>query len=116
MASLTTKAFRIVEPQEHSSFLVLPTEIRQKILLYTITDEELEADIRHVCYLSYGEECIGEFFFYEKNMMVWAEMLKAVHPVVEEDMRFVMKKWKNRGNGLLDEEPEYWYMYDRYCI
>ncbi|QDS77016.1 hypothetical protein FKW77_006373 [Venturia effusa] len=96
---------------KHSSYLGLPMEIRQKILHYTITDEDLEADtdINHRRYDHFIKGvtwCMEVVKFNGSATMFWADMLKTVHSVVEDDMWSVMKRWKTRGQELADQNTE----------
>lgn len=91
---------------KHSSYLGLPMEIRQKILHYTITDEDLEDDMDLVCKTGNVGSCAKVTVFNGSTTMFWADMLKSVHPVVEDDMCFVMQKWKGRGQEVAGGEPE----------
>lgn len=91
---------------KHSSYLGLPMEIRQKILHYTTTDEDLEDDVDLVCKRgATGYECQKFKAFNGSTMMFWADTLKSVDTEVEDDMCFVLKRWKSRGQELADEKP-----------
>lgn len=85
-------------------------EIRQKILHYTTTDEDLEDDMDSICKLGKPgltlHICQKVAVFNGSTSMFWADMLKTVHPVVEDDMCFVMKKWKARGQELAGKKLE----------
>ena len=103
MASTAVKVPKVVEPQKHSYFLSIPIEIRQKILLYTITDEELENDMKSMV-IRKDMKVIESQTFDGSLTMFWADQLKTLHPMVEDDMCFVMKEWKSRGHALASEK------------
>lgn len=91
---------------KHSSYLGLPMEIRQKILHYTITDEDLEDDLDLVCKTGKVGSCAKLTVFNGGTTMFWADMLKSVHPVAKDDMCFVIQKWKSRGQEVAGTKPE----------
>jgi hypothetical protein len=84
-----------------STFLSLPTELRQKILRYTVTDKELKYDIsarwigwKHV---PYYEHC------YAKS---WTIQLTLLHYIIAYEMPWVEERWIERGEALAREEKK----------
>lgn len=90
-----------------SRFLDLPTEIRQKILLFTITDEDLVGERigkkrgnprKDDGYVQY-------WIVREISINFWAQTLGLIHPIVRKEMRYVLKKWVGHGKELLKDMP-----------
>lgn len=79
------------------SFLDLPRELRQQILLETFNSNEL----RHPNLLLGGSYCWEPHHVSYKNRLgAWVICLKRVHKVVAEDVVFVDTKWQDRLDGL----------------
>lgn len=75
------------------------------ILRYTITDEELQHGIKIACSSGMIGACMKLTAFDGRETMLWADILKTVHPTIEENMYFVTKEWKDRGQDLADKQP-----------
>ncbi|TID20231.1 hypothetical protein E6O75_ATG07691, partial [Venturia nashicola] len=75
-------------------------------LHYTVTDEDLEIDTDWICKQgATTRECQKSVTFNGRPTMFWADLLKSVHPQVEDDVCLVMKTWKSRGQELADKKP-----------
>lgn len=104
-------AVEATEAQSQSRFLALPTEIRQKILLFTITDQDLVSrSIRLNCgKTGKYDEYIQYWVFGKSYVEFWAGQLRLIHPIVRNEMGYVLKKWLDRGNKLLNDRPYIYY-------
>lgn len=72
-------------PAQHSTFLTLPSELRQAILINTFTPHPLssdDADITH------------------SALWTWAGTLRQVHTDIKGDVNYVEKKWEDEAERL----------------
>jgi hypothetical protein len=83
-----------------NSFFGLPIEIRQLILLYTITDEDLEKNVLK----RWGPSrfSLSSHWFDTERLRDWTLLLMGVDSVIKGEVMFVHKKWMKRGWKLAE--------------
>ncbi|KAE9977670.1 hypothetical protein EG328_001885 [Venturia inaequalis] len=103
------------ENNNDSHFLHLPREIRQRILLYTFTDEHVLRGLRLDVRMHEDEECSVQWVYGPRcnddewlDMEKWAGRLRNLHPVVAGEMRWVLLRWRARKEILGPMKQELW--------
>jgi len=77
------------------TLVALPSEIRQRILRYTVTDTELREDIvPH----SIGKKIVPWFTYYKTQR--WTRDLVCLHSHIAQDMKWVEQRWLERGEEV----------------
>lgn len=113
------------ENNNDSHFLHLPREIRQRILLYTFTDELVLRGLRLDVRMHEDEECSVQWVYGPRDtddewldMEKWAGRLRNLHPVVAGEMRWVLLRWRARKEILGPMKQELWEAMfgDRYVL
>lgn len=87
-----------------NSFFGIPTELRQLILSYTYTDQDMEKSILRR--YGAGRYAFGSHCFMTENLRDRALLLMDVDPKVKKEMQFVSKKWLHRGRELASAKYE----------
>lgn len=75
----------LAPPSQRTTFLALPSELRQAILIDTFTPQPLsstDADFTHT------------------GLWVWADTLRQVHADIKDDVNYVEKKWEQEAEKL----------------
>ncbi|QDS72009.1 hypothetical protein FKW77_001863 [Venturia effusa] len=87
-----------------TSFLTLPPELRQKILYLScdlgisIGDKYRGSHIRLLEYLEWISDCRA--YMEHRNTRLRAEILRGIHELIDQDMVFVLAKWKREVEEL----------------
>lgn len=112
-AELEAKRQRTAEPPKPpASFLTLPSELRQQILLLSHDSLTFEYVFRTTVLLTngYPEIRYANHIFSEQisDIRAWAETLLQVDDVIEADVVYVYEKWAVSLEDLEKELAEYW--------
>jgi hypothetical protein len=92
-----------------NKFLSLPREIRQNILLHTLSNKDFSARIWYLRVDNgsfWGARDKWEVFFFDDEFKAWAKKLGEVHEVVRKDMKFVVKEWRKGAMVLMEKTKE----------
>lgn len=110
MLTFAPDATTAAAPQNESQFLALPTEIRQKILLITMTDEDLVLETTQKYRgKSRKDDGYKTYWVVRKwDVEFHAINFSLVHPTVMDEMIYVVEVWLKRGDELLSERPCVW--------
>lgn len=88
-----------------SKFLALPAELRQRILLFSITDEDLSG-YTEFSLNYYTRPVLVPIKNDPRNFKLWKNQLDLVHPQVNQDMVWVFKKRKELAKEIPDDGRE----------
>ncbi|TID20958.1 Ras-related protein [Venturia nashicola] len=104
--TMTESATKITNIKPRVTFLTLPREIRQKIL-YHSCELGISVGVKHEkILLFYSPISMNNISLYkhgleEQRNSAWASLLVGIHEVVDQDMAFVRKQWKDEIEEVL---------------
>jgi hypothetical protein len=86
---------------EKPTFLSLPRELRQKILLQTVDETQLDVK-QHYNFDEFPYNWFEAFDQHKKAVDKWAKVLKKVDQNIKEDVDFAVRKWKENYDDCFD--------------
>jgi hypothetical protein len=119
--NVTPKRVKLISTEAETTFLTLPREIRQKILLQTTSDDDLlpaaalkmieyeveDEDQREICGVQYILTDWDSAVAFIENQM-WLKQIDLVHPVITADMDWVKQEWLKRVHILGYKKQRAW--------
>lgn len=103
-----------------SPFLLLPAELRQKILKYTVTDTQIENTLLYESVRTSPSTWEARVYYFDGHEFAWdseatmssrapfqeSQALSSVHPLWREDMKYVTKQWVKRVRAIGEEKQK----------
>ncbi|KAE9994691.1 hypothetical protein EG327_005137 [Venturia inaequalis] len=114
----TSKNVTTDGPSALSPLLLLPAELRQKILKYTITDTEIQNTLLYESVQTKSSTWEARVYYFDGSEFAWdseatifsrapfqeSQVLSSVHPLLTEDMEYVKKQWVKRVRAIGEEK------------
>jgi hypothetical protein len=100
MAS-TPQSKTSIASNTETSFLTLPSELRQVIIRHTYDENELVGATQQIKdrFLTWDDL----FDEHELHLEAWVDTLKEVHVGIADDVEYIAKKWQRNFVALVDE-------------
>ncbi|TID27274.1 hypothetical protein E6O75_ATG00041 [Venturia nashicola] len=105
-------------PTTISPLLLLPPELRQKILNYTITSAEISNSLLYESVKTSSSTWEARVYYFDSREFAWddesimlsrapfqdSQTLSSVHPLLKEDMDYVKRQWLKRVRAIGEEK------------